>query len=237
MSDEFWSGFNNGFGAVNALRKNQALAQYKQNPEAGYNALMGVDPEMALQIKARQREDELMKQRQNLGQMASQGDFAGAQTQAYKNGDFEGAQHFAAAIANKTEAEKAKIKDHAAKVSNLLYALKNIPPEQRQGWLQQNAASIQAMNISPNEISTDDHMIELGLSQAIGVDKMLDNDRMAQTAQSQAAYRDALINQGQQKIEQKAPLIQAQTTKALRAPAGKSGGSKSNKQPPWTMRF
>jgi hypothetical protein len=60
----FGQGYNQGLGMVTGLRRQSALAGYKNNPQASIDELRMVDPDMAKSLMDEQNETQFQKQKQ-----------------------------------------------------------------------------------------------------------------------------------------------------------------------------
>ena len=215
-----------------AIATRNALKSYGTNPDGAIQDLMGVDPDAAMQLQDRQRQDQ-ERQRVTQEREARKGVFAGYGTDpaasrqaAMATGDPELIRQIA-----EMDAEQRKVAaDNAEGVASFAYSLKGMTPEARRAQLQnpQNIEFLAKKGLKPEQIAgfdpTDDALDAI-IGQGMTVREMLTAQREDRVAEAEQRRLDLTeeYNRGRLAIGQ--TNAGANVTRANKPPAARGGAA------------
>lgn len=174
-----------------------AYALYAQDPDAGAQAIMAIDPQTGIALQDRQTALAATKRKQGYAAQAAGGDIAGASTEAMKAGDFD----FLESLGKLDDRKKAEVRrqnEIGASVALGLQSLKT--PQERAAQIQALAPKLKADGFNDAQIAaipTDDAGIVSALALSQSVKDILAQKNADRTFD--AGRADATFSQGMEK--------------------------------------
>lgn len=208
-----------------------ALKGYGSNPDGAIQDLMGVNPDVAMQLQDRQRQEQerqRVQQERDTRKAALSGygtDPKAARQTAMASGDPELINQ----ISQMDEEQRKVASANAEGVASFAYSLKGMTPQARKAQLQnpQNVEFLTSRGLKPEQIAgfdPTDEALDAIIGQGMSVREMIAAQREDRTAEAEQRRLDLTeeYNRGRLAIGQ--TNAGANVTRANKPPAARGGG-------------